>query len=117
MTGRRVLILDTSILCCWLQVPGKDSFGSGDNHWNHERVSQVIDAEQSKNSLFVLPVASIIETGNHIAQSKACQTRLQGDCGAGQQAGTDALGGAGEERRLLSCLSRQALNNSFDNKR
>ena len=71
MTGRRVLILDTSILCCWLQVPGKDSFGSGENHWNHKRVSQVIDAEQSKNSLLVLPVASIIETGNHIAQSKA----------------------------------------------
>ena len=25
--SKRVLILDTSVLCCWLQVPGKDEAG------------------------------------------------------------------------------------------
>ena len=66
---RKVLILDTSVLCCWLKVPGKDTAGPLDDHWTHERIDQLIEQEKLQQSTFVLPIASLIETGNHIAQS------------------------------------------------
>ena len=66
----RVLILDTSVLCCLLSVPGKETCGSDDDRWDHRRISALIDAELKRASLLVLPLATIIETGNHIAQAK-----------------------------------------------
>jgi hypothetical protein len=66
----RVLILDTSVLCCLLSVPGKETCGSDDDRWDHDRISALIDAEVKRASLLVLPLATIIETGNHIAQAK-----------------------------------------------
>ena len=66
--GRRVLILDTSVLCCWLQVPGKEKAGTHEDRWTHARIDTLLQAEQAKHSTFVLPVATLIETGNHIAQ-------------------------------------------------
>jgi len=65
----KVLIMDTSILCVWLQIPGKSTLGEGKDSWDYERVNQKIEAEIAANSILVLPLASIIETGNHIAQS------------------------------------------------
>lgn len=65
---KKVLVLDTSILCCWLQVTGKDTAGCGDDQWNHDRISTILHAERNAGSTFVLPIASLIETGNHIAQ-------------------------------------------------
>lgn len=65
----RVLILDTSILCCWLRVPSKETAGSDDDQWDHARVDRLLTEERRKGSTFVLPIASLIETGNHIAQS------------------------------------------------
>ena len=66
---RRILVLDTSILCCLLQIPGKDSAGPADDRWDHDRVRALIDRETSAASTFVLPLATIIETGNHISQA------------------------------------------------
>lgn len=66
--SRRVLILDTSVLCCWLQVPGKDQAGTQEDRWTHARIEAVLCEEQKQGSTFVLPVATLIETGNHIAQ-------------------------------------------------
>lgn len=66
--AKKILILDTSILCCWLRVPGKDTAGSGNDLWNHDRIEQLLTAERAQGSTFVLPIASLIETGNHIAQ-------------------------------------------------
>ena len=66
---KKVLILDTSIMCVWLQVPGKDTCGSGDHVITYETVKSKIEAEKKDGTTFVLPVASIIETGNHIAHS------------------------------------------------
>lgn len=66
---RRVLILDTSVLCCWLRVPGKEEAGPVHDRWNHERIRKLLDEEKRKGSTFVLPLASLIETGNHIAQA------------------------------------------------
>lgn len=69
---KRVLIIDTSILCVWLQVPGMESCGKDGDVWNYERVAHKIEEEQKNGTTFVLPLAAIIETGNHI-------THAQGD--------------------------------------
>ena len=67
--SRRVLILDTSVLCCWLQVPGKLEAGPVSDRWTFERIDALLAQEQQSGSLFVLPLATLIETGNHIAQA------------------------------------------------
>lgn len=66
---KRVLVIDTSILCIWLKVPGKDSCGPDGDRWNYARVDAKIDQEINAKTLFVLPLATIIETGNHISQA------------------------------------------------
>ena len=81
--SKRVLILDTSVLCCWLKVPGKDEAGPVDDRWNFQRIDKLLKEEEKKKSIFVLPMASLIETGNHIAQANSLRfenaTRL-GEC-------------------------------------
>lgn len=67
--SQKVLIIDTSVLCCWLRVPGKEEAGPAGDRWNHARVKQLLDAERLEGSTFVLPIATLIETGNHIAQA------------------------------------------------
>lgn len=65
----KVLIMDTSILCVWLKVAGKETCGTGANSWDFEKVNAKITEELTAKTTFVLPLASIIETGNHISQS------------------------------------------------
>ncbi|MEA1052954.1 hypothetical protein U5801_24550 [Lamprobacter modestohalophilus] len=67
---KRVLILDTSILCVWLDVPGMETCGPDADRWDKSRVEAKIAHERSSQTTFVLPLASIIETGNHIAQAR-----------------------------------------------
>ncbi len=67
---KKVLIFDTSILCVWLDVPGMDSCGPDQDKWDKARVQQKIEEEQVNKATFVLPLATIIETGNHISQAK-----------------------------------------------
>ena len=67
----RVLIVDTSVLCCWLRVPGKDEAGPVGDRWKPGRIDALLDAQREKNYTFVLPLATLIETGNHIAQAPA----------------------------------------------
>lgn len=64
---QKVLIIDTSILCVYLRVPFMEECGSKHEKWDYERVAEKIDTEISKKSLLVLPLATLIETGNHIA--------------------------------------------------
>lgn len=66
---KRVLILDTTVLCCWLQIPGKEQAGSTDDRWDHDRIHTLLEHERGLQSTFVLPMATLIETGNHIAQA------------------------------------------------
>lgn len=66
---RKVLILDTSVLCVWLDVPGMDNCGRDGDKWDRTRVAEKIVLEEQDSTTFVLPLASIIETGNHIARS------------------------------------------------
>lgn len=67
---RKVLIIDTSVLCVWLQVDGMESCGPDNDRWTYERVYKKIIEEQEKGTTFILPVATIIETGNHIAHAR-----------------------------------------------
>lgn len=77
---RKVLILDTTVLCCWLRIAGKDTAGPLDDQWTPQRILELIEQENQQGSTFVLPIASLIETGNHIAQSAMrrheCATEL-----------------------------------------
>lgn len=67
---RRILVIDTSILCLWLNVPGMDPCGPAHDQWDKQRIEKKIAEEQSNCATFVSPLATLIETGNHIARSK-----------------------------------------------
>lgn len=66
---RKVLIIDTCILCVFLRVSDMDDCGPDNDKWGYERVSKKIQAEIYDGSTLVLPMATLIETGNHIAQA------------------------------------------------
>ena len=50
---RNVLILDTSILCVWLEVPDMDSCGPDTDKWNRQRVMNQIKTEEKAGTIFV----------------------------------------------------------------
>ena len=79
---KKVLIIDTSILCCWLEVPGKSTAGPVNDQWNYSRIDELLEQEKAANSTLVLPIATLIETGNHIAQASSqryeCAQELAG---------------------------------------
>ncbi|MFA6021472.1 MAG: hypothetical protein WC722_14510, partial [Rhodospirillales bacterium] len=52
------------------KVPGKEQAGPACDRWDYKRISKHLDQEQKKRSIFVLPIAGLIETGNHISQAK-----------------------------------------------
>lgn len=66
---RKLIILDTSILCVFLEIPGKDTCSNGNSEWNKKKVDAYLTDEEAKGATLVLPIATIIETGNHIAQA------------------------------------------------
>lgn len=66
----KVLLLDTSILCVWLQIPGKSTCGSDTDKWNYKRVAETLQAAEKDGVTFVFPLAAMIETGNHVVNSK-----------------------------------------------
>lgn len=78
MHRKRVLVVDTSVLCCWLRVPGKDIAGAANDLWTFERVNKLLLAATEAGATLVLPVAVLIETGNHIAQCKGDRYALAG---------------------------------------
>lgn len=59
---RPLTLIDTSVLCEWLDVPG---LAARTTEVRAELSERAIAGEQ-----FVLPVTTLIETGNHIAQVK-----------------------------------------------
>lgn len=65
----KVIIIDTSILNVWLKVPGKTVAGKNNEHTN-ESVSSYIEQEVKKGAKLVLPLTSVIETGNFIAHAE-----------------------------------------------
>ncbi|EPX58915.1 hypothetical protein D187_003630 [Cystobacter fuscus DSM 2262] len=67
--SQTVLVIDTSILCVWLAIPHLDTCGPDDDRWDKPRVDALIQEHLTEGATLVLPLASIIETGNHIAQN------------------------------------------------
>lgn len=74
--SNKVLVVDTSIICCWLGVPGKETCGPMTDRWDRRRAEQTITAETKIGTTIVLPLATIIETGNHIAQASSTRFEL-----------------------------------------
>lgn len=68
---KKVLIIDTSILCVYLGVPGKETCGDDNDKWDKKRVEIRFQKEEKQGTDFILPLATIIETGNHIAQANS----------------------------------------------
>ncbi len=68
--NKKVLIVDTCLACVWMQVPKLETAGTDNDRWDYNRVNKKIEEETAAGTLLVLPLASIIETGNHIAQIK-----------------------------------------------
>lgn len=67
--SKKVIIFDTCVLCCWFNVPGKATCGPEHDQWDNQRITNIVEQEKQLNTTFVLPLASIIEMGNHIALS------------------------------------------------
>ena len=66
---KKVLVIDTSVLCVWLKVPGKETCGSSNALITYDIVAKKIELERTMGTTFILPLATIIETGNHVARS------------------------------------------------
>lgn len=64
-----VAVIDTGVLCCWLEVPGKESAGSGDTRWDSRRAREAVDNIIGRSGTLILPLSVVIETANHIAQA------------------------------------------------
>lgn len=69
--SRSILIFDTSLLCCWLNVPGMVPVGKESDVWTPNRIDLLINSAIASGSTVVLPLATIIETGNHISQARS----------------------------------------------
>jgi hypothetical protein len=73
---KKVLIIDTSILCVYLGVPGKETCGDDNDKWDKKRVGIRFQEEEKQGTDFILPLATIIETGNHIAQANSMRYEI-----------------------------------------
>ena len=47
---RKVLVIDTSVLCVWLKVPGKETCGPSNALVTYEMVSEKIEKEKKKGN-------------------------------------------------------------------
>lgn len=71
MPSSEVIVIDTSFLCVWLKVPGMDFCGPDSDRWTFDRVDSRIKQAIQNGATLCLPLATIIETGNHIAQASS----------------------------------------------
>jgi len=68
---RKVLIIDTSVLCVYLGIPKMESCGKNSNYWDRDKIRRKLEEEEDNQTVFILPLAAVIETGNHITQIKS----------------------------------------------
>lgn len=67
----KVAVVDTSVMCCWLAIPGFDTAGSAPDFWDHQRAKREIDKAIEEGCLLVFPITTLIETGNHISHANS----------------------------------------------
>lgn len=53
-----------------------ETCGTGSLYWDKEKVDQKLEAEIEQNTVLVLPLATVLETGNHITQARSKQYEL-----------------------------------------
>lgn len=53
-----------------------DDCGPDNDKWDYKRVDEKIKDEIKNRSTLVLPMAALIETGNHIAQANGDRYRI-----------------------------------------
>lgn len=58
----RVAFIDTSVLCELVEVPGRNRIGA--------EIREELRRRSEQGERFLVPVTTVIETGNHIAQAK-----------------------------------------------
>ena len=68
-TSKLVVVIDTSILCVWLKIAGLETCGSDDDRWDFARVNLEIERHVREKKSLILPLTTLIETGNHIAKA------------------------------------------------
>ena len=79
---RKVLIIDTSILCVWLKVPGMNSCGHADDSWDRARVQKKIQKEEKeKFSLLHIPQDSNTHHYNQRSMVERVNKYLKDDFG------------------------------------
>jgi len=78
---QKVAILDTSVMCCWLQIPGKETAGSGHQKWDYKRIDDLLKERIREGYFLVLPMATVIETGNHISQANSLRFEVATELG------------------------------------
>jgi hypothetical protein len=64
-----VAVIDTGVLCCWLEVPGLETAGSSTNRWDNARANREIDRIVAEGATIILPNSVIVETARHISMS------------------------------------------------
>jgi hypothetical protein len=89
-TAKSVVVFDTSILCVWLKVPGLETCGPDQDRWDFKRVKQEIKKHLAAGSSLIIPLTTIIETGNHIAQATANRFAFAQKLGVIMQMAADA---------------------------
>jgi hypothetical protein len=72
---RKILILDSSILCVLLDIPGKNDC-TGSIKWTHKLEATEIAQREKDGWYFVLPIACVIEAGNHITHCNGDRFQL-----------------------------------------
>jgi hypothetical protein len=106
--SKSVVVIDTSILCVWLKVPGLETCGPDNDRWDFVRVNEKIQRQIKAGSILILPLATIIETGNHIAQANCKRFPLAEKLG-------DIMSKAAEAESPWAAFSEQAAQWSPEN--
>lgn len=62
-----IYVIDTSVLCIWLGIPNRDKCVADGENWDSIAVRNRLESIEKSGENIVVPIASIIETGNHVA--------------------------------------------------
>ena len=89
-TTKSVVVIDTSILCVWLKVPNMETCGPDEDQWNFDRVDSKIGGHVENGDSLILPLTTIIETGNHIAHANGDRHEIAGRLGVVMTKAADA---------------------------
>ena len=79
---KKVLVIDTSVLCVWLKVPGKETCGPSNALVTYEMVSEKIEEEKKKRTTFILPLATIIENWRISSKTSIWWARSSAEVGS-----------------------------------